>query len=230
MSRALLATSLALAACGSGGDLPRCRSDAECAPGTACERPVSGEKGVCIAPYEVSLASPAAGAWVGQAGAAVRASLRVRASGRGEPAAIDLLADGSPVASLPRTGAGTYEATWVPAAGTAGPVSLAAVVARGAADEVASAPLAVRVDVDPPALSGAAAACAASPCLRDGALRIRATAADANLASVEAVLDLDPARAFPLALAGAEWAADVDLGGLPFPALAMDVGVTVHAR
>jgi outer membrane protein assembly factor BamB len=190
---------------------------------------VQGEKGVCIPPYEVSLVAPPPGGWIGQAGAAVRASLRVRASGRTEPAAIDLLAGGSPVASLARTGAGTYEGSWLPAAGTAGPASLAAVVARATADEVASAPVPVRVDVDPPALSGAAAACAAAPCLRDARLRVGATAADANLVSVEATLDLDPARTFPMAIAGAEWVADVDLGALPFPALARDVGVQVKA-
>jgi outer membrane protein assembly factor BamB len=88
----------------------------------------------------------------------------------------------------------------------------------------------VRVDVDPPALSGAAAACAAAPCLRDASLRVGATAADANLVSVEATLDVDPARTFPMAIAGAEWVADVDLGALPFPALARDVGVVVRAR
>jgi hypothetical protein len=169
------------------------------------------------------------GGWVGQAGAPVQASLRVRATGRAEPAAIDLLADGSPVASLPRTGAGTYQGTWVPAAGMAGPAWLAAVAARATADEVASAPLGVRVDVEPPALSGATAACAAAPCLRDAGLRVGATAADANLVSVEASLDLDPARAFPMALSGAEWVADVDLGALPFPALARDVAVQVRA-
>jgi outer membrane protein assembly factor BamB len=169
------------------------------------------------------------GGWVGQAGAPVQASLRVRATGRAEPAAIDLLAEGSPVASLPRTGAGTYQGTWVPAAGMAGPAWLAAVAARATADEVASAPLGVRVDVEPPALSGATAACAAAPCLRDAGLRVGATAADANLVSVEASLDLDPARAFPMALSGAEWVADVDLGALPFPALARDVAVQVRA-
>jgi outer membrane protein assembly factor BamB len=169
------------------------------------------------------------GGWVGQAGAPVQASLRVRATGRAEPAAIDLLAEGSPVASLLRTGAGTYQGTWVPAAGMAGPAWLAAVAARATADEVASAPLGVRVDVEPPALSGATAACAAAPCLRDAGLRVGATAADANLVSVEASLDLDPARAFPMALSGAEWVADVDLGALPFPALARDVAVQVRA-
>ena len=230
MSRALAVPCLVAAACGSGGGLPRCGSDSDCARGTACERPLPGEEGVCIPPYEVTLIAPPPGGWIGQAGAPVRASLRVRATGRAEPAAIDLLAEGSPVASLPRTGAGTYQGSWVPAAGMAGPASLSAVVARATADEVASAPVGVRVDVEPPALSGATVACAPAPCLRDAGLRVGASAADANLVAVEASLDLDPARAFPMALSGAEWVADVDLGALPFPALARDVGVALRAR
>jgi outer membrane protein assembly factor BamB len=230
MTRTALALCLVLAACGSGGDLPRCGADGDCAAGTVCERPVSGERGVCVAPYEVTLLAPPPGSWIGLAGAPVQASLRVRASGRTEPASIDLLADGSPVATLARTGPGSYEVRWIPAGGTPRDTSLAAAVARATADEVRSAPVGVRVDVEAPALSGASAACAAAPCARDASLRVTATAADANLLSLEATLDLDPGQPVPMALVGTEWVADVDLGALPFPALARDVGVIIRAR
>jgi outer membrane protein assembly factor BamB len=90
--------------------------------------------------------------------------------------------------------------------------------------------VAVLVDVDAPVLSGASAACSAAPCQRDGSLRIAAAVAEANPAAVEATLDLDPARVFPMALAGTQWVADVDLASLPFPALARDVAVQIVAR
>ncbi len=49
MARTLGVLAIALAAaCGGEGALPRCGSGADCAAGTVCERPVAGEKGVCV--------------------------------------------------------------------------------------------------------------------------------------------------------------------------------------
>ncbi len=229
MARRIAWIAVSLAACGSGGELPRCGADADCAAGTVCERPVGGESGVCVAPYAVALAAPAAGGWIGSGAVTVRATLRVQASGRSEPAALELLAGGAPAASLPRVGPGTYQGGWTAPAGTPDPVLLAAVAARGTRDEAASAPVAVRVDLAPPVFTAPAASCAAAPCLRDAALRIRTGVDDANLVAVSASVDLDPSRPVALARAGGLWQADLDLAAWPFPALARDVVVTLTA-
>lgn len=229
MARRIVWIALSLAACGSGGELPRCGAGADCAAGTVCERPVGGERGVCIAPYAVALAAPSAGAWIGGGAVTVRATLQLRASGRAEPVALELLAGGVPAASLPRTGPGTYQGSWTAPAGTPDPVVLTAVAARGTPDEVGSTPVAVRVDLEPPAFSAPSAACASAPCVRDAAMRIQAGVADANLAAVTASVDLDPSRPVPLARAGGLWQADVDLAAWPFPALSRDVVVTLTA-
>lgn len=229
MARRTVWIALSLAACGSGGELPRCGADADCAAGTVCERPVGGERGVCVAPYAVALAAPAAGAWIGGGAVTVRATLQVRASGRAEPAALELIAGGAPAASLPRVGPGTYQGAWTAPPGTPDPVLLSAAAARGTPDEVASAPVAVRVDLEPPVFTAPSAGCAAAPCVRDAAMRIEAGVADANLASVTASLDLDPTRPVALSRAGGPWQADVDLAAWPFPALARDVVVTFTA-
>ncbi|HEY7724368.1 MAG TPA: hypothetical protein VH880_03485, partial [Anaeromyxobacteraceae bacterium] len=228
---AALAVALAagLAACGPAGRLPRCGGDADCAAGTVCERPVSGEEGVCIAPYALAVLEPAPGTWIGASGATVRASLRVQASGRAEPAAIELRADGAPAATLSGSGGGIYQGTWAPAAPVAGTVSLAAVAAAGSRDESSSPPVSVRLDLLPPSVSGLSTTCLPA-CVRDGTMGLRSAAADANLGAVTATLDLDPGRAVVLSRSGADFVADVDLGQLPFPALARPVAVTVKAR
>jgi hypothetical protein len=225
MARRLPWLGLALAACGSGGDLPRCGSDADCGAGTVCERPVGGERGVCVAPYSVAISMPSSGDWVGAAAATVRATLRVQASGRAEPAALDLLAGGAAAASLPRVGPGLYQGSWIAPAGTPASTQLTAVAALGTADESRSAPVPVRVDLDAPAIASLSATCPSAPCVRDQVMRIQAAVTDANLVAVAASIDLDPARAVPLARVGAAWQADVDLGGWPFAALARDVVV-----
>ncbi len=229
MARRIVWIALSLAACGSGGELARCAADADCAAGTVCERPVGGERGVCIAPYAVALAAPAAGGWIGSGAVTVRATLRVQASGRPEPPALELLAGGAAAASLPRVGPGSYQGSWTAPAGTPDPVLLSAVAARGTPDEAASAPVAVRVDLEAPVFSAPSAGCAAAPCVRDAAMRIQAGVADPNLAAVSASLDLDPSRPLALSRAGGPWRADVDLAGWPFPALSRDVVVTLTA-
>jgi len=225
----LLALGLALAACGSGGDLRRCGADADCGPGAVCERPVSGEQGVCVAPYAVALVAPAPGSFIGTGPVAVRATLRVQASGRSEPAALDLAVGGTPAGSLARVGPGVYQGSWTALAGTPAAVSLSAVAAAGTPDESRSPPVAVRVDLEAPVFTGQSATCAATPCVRDAALHLLATVADANLVAVTATLDLAPSRTVALAPTPSGWRADVDLASLPFPALARDVAVTLLA-
>jgi hypothetical protein len=226
---AAIAAAFALAACGPAGQLPRCGRDADCAPGTVCERPVSGEAGVCIAAYALAILEPAPGTWIGTGGAVVRVSLRAQADGRVEPPALELRAAGAAVATLPSSGPGLYQGTWVPAAPLAGPVSIAAVAAAGTPDESSSPVVGVLLDLVAPSVSGLSTSCAPA-CVRDGTMRVRATAADANLDAVTATLDLEPARAVALARAGADFVADVDLGSFPFPALSQPVAVTVKAR
>jgi hypothetical protein len=87
-------------------------------------------------------------------------------------------------------------------------------------------------DAVPPAVTAVATGCPAAGCVRDGALPVTATAGDdVELLAVEASLDLDPSRRFPLARQpDGSWAGSVPLAALPFPHFSKAVAVTVHAR
>jgi outer membrane protein assembly factor BamB len=229
---------LLLAACGGSGTQPRCGADADCGAGTVCEKPLGGERGVCVAPFAVSLTAPGAGGWAGLS-TPVAAAVAAAASGRVLPAGAELLVDGVPAATLAREGStASYRGTLdlagklSPAQLQRGTVSLAVAVARGTRDEVTSAPVPVLVDLVAPAITAASAGCGASACLRDGVLPIRATIDEArpDLLGVRARLDLDPARTVVLSSVGpGVLGADVDLQAWPFPALARDVQVTITA-
>lgn len=230
MARRLAALAIPLlAACGGEGDLPRCGTAADCPADTVCDVPVTGEKGVCVAPFDVAVTSPSAGAWVGAAGAEVVATVAVRAS-LPAPASLALRLDGAAAGSLARAGDGTYRGVLVPAAGVDRGGSISAVAAFDGG-EAASLAIQIRIDSVPPTLASAAAACDAT-CFRDSALHVSATgAADAHLAGVSASLSLDGyAKEAPLAPTPPVAAADLDLGGWPFPMLHGTLTVRVTAR
>ncbi|WP_242355406.1 PQQ-binding-like beta-propeller repeat protein [Anaeromyxobacter sp. SG64] len=83
-----------------------------------------------------------------------------------------------------------------------------------------------------PAVSLVTASCAMTPCVRDGVLRVEATVTeDKELATVEAVLDLDSgARKIAMTAAGGRWVAELPLRDWPFEAYARPVVVSVVAR
>ena len=64
MQRAVPILILLLAACSSPESHPMCASDDACPGGQLCVR--SGGDGVCVAPYRLTLTSPAEGAWVAE--------------------------------------------------------------------------------------------------------------------------------------------------------------------
>lgn len=216
------------AGCGTPVDMPRCGADQECGAGLVCEK-AAADQGVCVVPFRIAITAPAANGWVGRA-SPVAATMQVLSPGRALPPTVDLAANGATVATLSRVGTtGGYEGTWSPAAGTAASVVLTAIAGRGTQGETASAPVSVRVDLDPPVLTGVTADCDQG-CRRDGVLTVRATLSELNPSSVTARLDLDPTRTVTLNGSGGQYTAAVDLGSYPFPYFERTVQVAVSAR
>jgi hypothetical protein len=86
-------------------------------------------------------------------------------------------------------------------------------------------------DTVAPSVAGVTATCGASACLRDGVLRVEATATDDHEVLDAAVaLDLDPTKPIAMRRAGAKWVADVPLRDLPFEAFERTVVASVTAR
>ncbi|HSM94343.1 MAG TPA: PQQ-binding-like beta-propeller repeat protein [Anaeromyxobacteraceae bacterium] len=87
-------------------------------------------------------------------------------------------------------------------------------------------------DPAPPAVASVTVTCAADACLRDEVMVVTAEATDdSEVFSVEASVDFDPGRWFPLARgAGNAWTGSIPLAALAFPALAQPVVVTVRVR
>jgi len=219
---------LAIAGCGGEGDLARCRGDADCAAGTLCEVPVAGEKGVCIAPYEVALTAPAAAAWVGAGGARVAATAAVRSARVEPPAQLALVVDGAPAGALLAQGDGTYQGSWSPGTGAATASLRARAAFPGGAVDSPDVP--VQVDGTAPRAAIASAACAPR-CFRNSVLHVAASVSDANLSDAWVSVDLDGhVQRVPLAGPGAARSADLDLGAWPFPMLSGNMTVRVTAR
>ncbi len=219
-------------ACGGQGSWQRCDGDSDCSAGQVCRSPVAGERGVCVVALEIAITSPAAGSWVGQGGAPVAATARPATSAVSVPDALELRADGASAGTLQRQPDGTFGGRYQPLSTPNAPVSLTAVAALGALGEISSAPVAVGVDVDPPAVSNVTASCrGGATCLRNDVLDVSVTVTDAHLEAVALALDLGDAAPVPMSNGGSGdvYSASVDLKTLAFPAFSRAVGARLTA-